>query len=495
MDEISHQMEDVAPAVRLNAAVLPILPSGIVRPSYDRSQLATGIVHFGPGAFHRAHQADYFDRLLAHDTHWGICQVSLRSPDLRDAITPQNGLYTLVELGERKKARIIGAVTEALVAPHSRDTVLSRLASPDTKAVTITVTENGYCLTHDGDLDVTRPEIRHDLSDPRNPVSLVGWLVEGLRARHTAKLKPFTTVSCDNLVDNGVRLKRAVVQFAGAGNADLAQWIEDEALFPRTMVDSIVPATDDALRADVRKMLGVEDAWPVQRETFTQWVIEDLPGSAAAAWTDVGVTLTASVAAYDRAKLRLLNGPHSTLAYVGLLRGHETVFQAMQDPALSRFVELLMRDDIRSTLQPPADFDLDRYIDTVLMRFRNPSIRHLLSQIAWDGSQKLGPRLLGTICDAIAAGRPLDRLAVPIAAWMLILRVRTRDGARIVDPMERLLRDTAAACEGQGEIDAKRFLSLSAIFPRKLAVHLPFLEAITRAYDALSSDMDLALGP
>jgi fructuronate reductase len=494
MDEIYHQVEDVAPVARFNAAVLPFLPAGIGRPPYNRLQIATGIVHFGPGAFHRAHQAHYFDRLLARDQRWGICQVSLRSPDLRDAIIPQDGLYTLVELAERKKARVIGAVTGVLVAPHSRDSVLSRLASPDTQAVTITVTENGYCLTHDGDLDVTRREIRHDLSDPRKPASLVGWLVDGLRARRAAKLKPFTTVSCDNLVDNGVRLKRAVVQFAGACDADLAQWIEHNALFPRTMVDSIVPATDDALRADVRSLLGVEDAWPVQRETFSQWVIEDLPGSAAVAWAEAGVTLTASVAVYDRAKLRLLNGPHSTLAYVGLLRGHETVFEAMQDPALSRFVERLMRDDIRHTLQPPADFDLDRYIETVLMRFRNPSIRHLLSQIAWDGSQKLGPRLLGTISDTIAAGRPLDRLGVPIAAWMHFLRRRTRDGVRIVDPMEERLRDVAEACENQGETDVPRFLAISAIFPRKLAVHAPFTEAVTRAYDALSHNMTLALG-
>jgi fructuronate reductase len=489
MDEICHQAEDFAPMARLNAAGLPVLPAGIGRPTYDRSQIATGIVHFGPGAFHRAHQADYFDRLLVRDKRWGICQVSLRSTDLRDAIVQQDGLYTLVELGERNKARLIGSVTDALVARRSRETVLSRLASPDTKAVTITVTENGYCLTPDGDLDVTRPEIRHDLADPRKPASLVGWLVEGLRARRAAKLKPFTTVSCDNLVDNGVRLKRAVVQFAGACDADLAQWIEHDALFPRTMVDSIVPATDDALRADVRTLLGVEDAWPVQRETFSQWVIEDLPGSAAVSWADAGVTLTASVAAYDRAKLRLLNGPHSTLAYVGLLRGHETVFEAMQDPALSRFVERLMREDIRQTLQPPADFDLDGYIDTVLTRFRNPSIRHLLSQIAWDGSQKLGPRLLGTISDTIAAGRPLNRLAVPIAAWMLFLRMRMREGARIVDPLEKLLKDVAAACENRGETDVPHFLALNTIFPRKLAIQAQFLESVTRAYDALSNDM------
>jgi fructuronate reductase len=310
-------------------------------------------------------------------------------------------------------------------------------------------------------------------------------LVEGLRARRDDGLEPFSTISCDNLVDNGVRLKRAVVQFARERDVELAKWIEDRALFPRTMVDSIVPATDDALRENVRELLGVEDAWPVQRETFSQWVIEDLPGSAAREWVDAGVTLTPNVAAYVGAKLRLVNGAHSTLAYVGLLRGHATVFDAMQDSTLVRFVERLMRDDIRLTLKPPADLDLGKYIDTVLMRFRNPGIRHLLSQIAWDGSQKLGPRLLGTISDALSAGRPLDRLGVPIAAWMRFLCKRIRDGEKIVDPMERDLRAIAARCENRAVIDVPRFLAVDAIFPRELAINAQFLVAVTRAYDAL----------
>ena len=480
-----HQPDATRPAARLDEAHLASVPAEIGRPSYARRQIKTGIVHFGPGAFHRAHQAAAFDDLLARDPRWGICDVSLRSSNVRDALVPQDGLYTLVSLGERKTARIIGALRELLVAREAQHAVLARLAAPDTRAVTMTVTENGYCLTRQGELDVTRPEIQHDLANPRDPTCLIGWLAEGLRARFEAGLKPFATISCDNLVDNGIRLKRAVVQFARERDAGLARRIEDEAPFPRTMVDSIVPKTDDKLRADVRALLGLQDAWPIQREIFAQWVIEDLPGSPAREWTDAGVTVTANVAAYDRAKLRLLNGPHSTLAYVGSLFGVETVLDAMRDPVLAGFVERLMREDILPSLKPPADFDLSQYIAEVLARFRNPAIRHYLSQIAWDGSQKLGPRLLGTIADALSAGRPLDRLGIPVAAWMRFICKRTRENGEIVDPMATELRSIALGCENRAEVDVPRFLAVNAIFPRRLAVNAQFLSAVGAAYDAL----------
>jgi len=488
-----HPVDKGKPLIALAWANLGAIPAAIARPAYAPAQVKTGIVHFGPGAFHRAHQAVYIDALLARDPRWGICEVALKSSGLRDALAPQDGLYTLVELGGRTQARVIGALTELLVGNESHDAVLARLASPQTRAVTMTVTEHGYCLTREGDLDTARPEIKHDLADRANPVSLVGWLVEGLRARRGAGLPAFSTISCDNLVDNGVRLKRAVVQYARECDADLARWIEDTAPFPRTMVDSIVPATDEMLRAYVRTELGLKDAWPVQREAFAQWVVEDLPGSAAAEWKDVGVTITTDVAAYDRAKLRLLNGPHSTLAYVGSLFGFATVLDAMKEPALARFVERLMREDILPTLKPPAEFDLSHYIDSVLARFRNPAMHHLLSQIAWDGSQKLGPRLLGTIADALAAGRPLDRLAVPVAAWMRFVCLRTKENFAIVDPMAKMLKAIASGCENKAAADVPRFLALDAVFPRKLAVNAQFVASVSRAYDALSGGLAAGL--
>ena len=233
-----------------------------------------GVVHLGPGAFHRAHQAPVFDRLLARDPRWGICGVSLRSPAVRDALTPQDGLYTLVELDAEVRVRIVGALKELLTAPESPRAVLERLESIRTRMISLTVTEKGYCLGPDGALDLAHPDIAFDLTRPAAPRSAVGWLAAGLRARREVSAPGLSVVSCDNLTGNGGKLGRAVVALAEAqGDPGLADWIEARVRFPNTMVDSITPATDDALRARVHDLIGLEDAWPIRREGFTQWVI------------------------------------------------------------------------------------------------------------------------------------------------------------------------------------------------------------------------------
>ena len=316
---------------------------------------------------------------------------------------------------EQSVLRIIGAITEVLVAPESPAAVSDRLADPQVALVTSTVTEKGYCLAADGGLDFAHPEIAHDVSHPDAPRTLIGHLCSGLERRRALRLPPPNIVSCDNLTDNGPRLRRAVVELARHRDRDLARWIEEEVPFPRTMVDSITPATDAALRADVAAHLGVVDQWPVQREAFTQWVIEDCMRGAQPDWAALGVTISGDVAGFERAKLRLLNGAHSSLAYLGSLAGYETVAQAMRDPQLATFVRTLMIEDIAPSIVAPRGLDLSDYIEAVLRRFRNPAMRHLLSQIAWDGSQKLPFRLFGTVLDAIEARRPLERLCLPIA--------------------------------------------------------------------------------
>lgn len=463
---------------RLSAASLP-------RPlAYDRDATAIGIVHFGPGAFFRAHQASYFDDLLATDPRWAISAVALKTPGVRDALAPQDGLYTLAELGEATRFRTIGAIRELLVAGEDHDRVAVRLASPDTRLVTLTVTEKGYCLKADGSLDLDHPDIRHDLAEPDRPVSVIGWLVEGLARRRAAGLPPFVTLSCDNLPSNGRKLKAAVVRLAEAREPALAGWIADEARFPCSMVDSITPATDDALGARVLAETGLEDAWPIQRETFTQWVIEDDLGPDAPDLASVGVTLTGDVSAWEKAKLRLLNGAHSTLAYAGLLRGHGTVREAMADAELAGFVRAMMLEDIAPTLQAPAGLDIPAYVEALLERFRNPAIDHRLSQIAWDGSQKLPIRILGTLADALAAGRRIDRLAVPLAAWMRFVEQRAGAGEGLTDPMaERLL--AVGAVGAVGGPDA--FLAIEAVFPPALTATPAFAAAVRKAYEGLMS--------
>jgi fructuronate reductase len=444
-----------------------------------------GVVHFGPGAFHRAHQAWYFDRLMERDPRWAITGVSLKSPSIADALEPQEGLYVLAELEAERSFRVIGSITGLLVATRERERVLQRMASPHVGWVSATITEKGYCLDGAGDLDLRHADIVHDIAHPREPESFIGYVVEGMRRRRAAGGAAPVVVSCDNLTDNGVLLKRAVVQFAHEIDPDLAVWIEGEARFPRTMVDSITPATDDHLRELVRCEVGVHDAWPVQRERFVQWVIEDCLPEAGPDIAGVGVTIAGDVGGFERAKLRLLNGAHSALAYLGLLRGHETVADAMADAGLADFIENMMRRDIAPLVHAPAALRLGDYITAVLDRFRNRSIRHLLSQIAWDGSKKLPFRLLETITQARVAGRPIERLSVPIAAWMVFVRKRSKAGEEIVDPLQVLLTSVGHACGDDPDEDVERFLRLPGVFPASLARDQEFRAALSRNYAAL----------
>ncbi len=469
-------MEARGHTLRLSEVTLSQVAQGVEVPSYDRAGAPIGVVHFGPGAFHRAHQAWYFDKMLAAGAGaFAVAAVSLRSGGVRAALAPQDGLYVLATREAQPSFRVIGSIKAVLTAPETPEAVFAQLMSA--RLVTATVTEKGYCLTPAGGLDLAHPDIVHDLTRPPFPVSLVGWLAQGLARRRDAGLAPFLTLSCDNLPDNGGKLGRAVAAFARASGDDaLADWIAREAVFPCSMVDSITPATDDALRDQVEAAVGLFDAWPVQREGFLQWVVEDRLGDLSPAFAAAGVTLTADVAAFERAKLRLLNGAHSTLAYVGLLKGHETVAQAMADRELAAFVETLMADDIAPSLDPGPDLDVPAYIAAILARFRNPAIVHRLSQIAWDGSQKLPVRILQTTADALAAGRSVARLAVPVAAWMRFIERRASGGGEIVDPLAGDLARRRGVAE---------FLALSRVFPRDLAANPVWRGAVEAAYAAL----------
>ncbi len=445
---------------RLSQAALP-LPNG---PRYDRAALRTGIVHFGPGAFHRAHQVPVYDTLNADDSRWGVVGVSLNSASVANALNPQDGLYTLALLDAAPSFEMVGALRHVLTAGEGA-AILEAIAAPDTRVLSATVTEKGYCYAADGSLDMDHPAIVADRTG--TPQSLVGWIVAGLAARRAAGTGGLTVLSCDNLADNGAKLGRAVAALAATRADDLADWIAGEVRFPSTMVDAITPATDDALRERVTAATGLKDAWPIQRERFWQWVVEDdfapgeRPDLAAA-----GVTLTHDVRGYELAKLRLLNGAHSSLAYLGLERGHATVAEAMRDPALASFVERLMREDIAPSLTPPAGLDVDGYVTTILGRFANPAIAHQLIQIAADGSQKLPYRLLDAVRAARAAGRPIDRLAVPIAAWLRFVE----RGEVVADPL-------AARLVGRPALEV---LGLREVFG-DLVDDAPFVAAVLAA--------------
>ncbi len=473
---------------RLSLATLPRVAAR--GPAYNIAAVEVGVVHLGPGAFFRAHQAPIYEGLLAAgDLRWGVCGVSLHSPGVRDALSPQDGLYTLARLGADVPLQVIGALRELWVAPETPGAVRTRLASISTRVIALTVTEKGYHLDADGGLDLRLRDVAADLAGGGLPRTVYGWLVEALGARLAAG-DPFPLLlSCDNLPGAGAKLKRGLVRFATArGEVALATSLEADLVAPDSMVDSITPATDEALRTRVRDSLGLDDVWPVQREPFAQWVIGRIDHPALAELEAAGVILTDDVAGYERAKLRLLNGAHSTLAYLGLLADCETVAEAMARPAIASAVERLMRRDLSPTVRPPAGLDAPAYIDTILARFRNAAVRHQLEQIATDGSQKLPIRIGAAGLDALRAGADVTGFALPFAAWWRWVVRRAAEGSLIADVRAEPLAALARAAGGDAAAQTAVGLGLAAVLPAELAATAAFRIAFAEAYARLASD-------
>jgi fructuronate reductase len=408
--------------------------------------------------------------------------ASLRRADTRDALRPQGWLYTVAVRDAAGEAlQVVGAVRDILVAPEDLAALLARMTDPAVRIVSLTVTEKGYC--HDpatGELDTAHPDIRHDLAHPETPRSTPGFLVEALARR---RVSPFTVLCCDNLPANGRTVARIVHRAAELRDPELAAWIAGEVAFPSTMVDRIVPATTGADRTRIAARLGLEDAWPVVTEPFSQWIIEDRFPTGRPAWEEVGAVLAAEVEPYERMKLRLLNGSHSALAYLGCLAGLETVAETVADPGIGSYLGALMRDEIAPTLDGPAGIDLDGYIAALLARFANPALRHRTAQIAMDGSQKLPQRLLGTIRDRLARGLPIPRLALAVAAWMrFVAGVDERGRAlRIDDPLADRLRAAAGRAEPSPERLILELLGIAEIFGADLPQDARFTAAVADA--------------
>ncbi|MGF9759282.1 mannitol dehydrogenase family protein [Microvirga sp. 0TCS3.31] len=476
---------------RLNDDTLAELAGDVRRPAYDRKTLRTGIVHLGVGAFHRAHQAVYTDDVLAQDPHWGIVAASLRSPDTYDALQPQDGLYTLsVRSQEGEALRVIGSLLRVIVAPREVEDLLDVMADPQTRIVTLTVTEKGYC--HDpatGALNEAHPDIVHDLAYPMNPKSAPGFIVEALRRRRMNGVPPFTVLTCDNLPSNGRTVKRVLTRFAELVDPELGRFVADEVSCPSTMVDRIVPATSDQDRERIGGVLGVADAWPVVTEPFTQWVIEDQFPQGRPAWEAAGAEFVSDVEPYEHMKLRLLNGSHSTLAYLGYLSGYETVADTMADEAFVRLIRGLMDEEVTPTLHMPAGADLESYKSALIRRFKNPALKHRTWQIAMDGSQKLPQRLLGTIRDRLRGGASTGRLSLGVAAWMRYVTATDEKGAPIDvrDPMAARLREVADAAGGSAENLARGLFAIREIFGDDLPTDSRFTGKVaahlTRLYE------------
>jgi fructuronate reductase len=437
---------------RLSLATLREVPTAF-RPATDPRQREVGIVHLGIGAFHRAHQAYYTEAC----GDWGICGVTQRSAAVARQLEPQDCLYTLlVRDGETEggaRPQVIGAVREVRYAAADPAAVAARIAGPEVAVVTLTVSEKGY--RHDpatGRLRLGDPEIAADLAG-RPARTVVGQLASGLAARAASGAGPVTVVCCDNLPSNGPALAGLVGQYVQRmpGGAGLADWIAGSVTFPATMVDRIVPAATDADRADVARLLGLADQAAVVAEPFTQWVIEDRFAARRPAWEKAGAQLVADVAPYETVKLRMLNGAHSALAYLGGLAGYDYIADAVADDLLASYAHRLMSDDVAPALAPPQDLDLDEYAADVIRRFANPALRHRTRQVAMDGSQKLPQRLLGTVADRLASGAEPVWAALAVAAWMRhVATGRAEDGRPFLpdDPLASVLAGRLTGVEG-----------------------------------------------
>ncbi|SAL25788.1 mannitol dehydrogenase [Caballeronia arvi] len=453
---------------------------------------AIGIVHLGIGNFHRAHEALYTEEaMLAQPGDWGICGVTLQGDvSKRDALMTQDGLYSVVERGpDGVRVTVVRALREVLAMPFGRARLFERFADERVRIVSLTVTEKGYCRDpQTGDADFTHSGVAHDLAHPDEPSTVPGILCAAFKARRDAGTPPFTVLSCDNLSHNGEALRQAVCSFARRLDPALAMWIETHVAFPSTMVDRIVPATTDADRAAAQAALGVRDEAPVPCEPFRQWVIEDRFPAGRPAWETAGAQLVDDVAPFEIAKLRMLNATHSTLAYLSMLAGFETISDAVGHAPLASLIHAMMTREIAPTLDVPPSFDLGTYRDALLARYANPALKHRCAQIAMDGSQKMPPRILSTIQARLDAGQPIERLALAVAAWFTFLRGRADDGSRyaISDPLaERLTNAADNAGTPDSLVDA--LLAVSDVFPASLARNPALREALVRAATKLQN--------
>jgi fructuronate reductase len=458
---------------------------------FDRSQLESKIVHLGFGAFHRAHQGLYTSELAQKGhSNWGYCEVNLFGGEaLIEALREQDHLYTVLEKGATGfQAKISGSIVESLHADlDGIDAVLAKMTEPQIAIVSLTVTEKGYCAdAATGKLDRNNPLIIADLASPHAPRSAIGVIVEALRLRKEAGLTPFTVMSCDNIQENGHVAKAAVLQYAALCDESLSQWIERHVTFPCTMVDRIVPAATDEALNEIADYLGVYDPCGIACEPFRQWVIEDNFVAGRPEWAHVGAQFVADVVPYEEMKLRMLNGTHSFLAYLGYLAGYQHISDTMADPNYQAVALKVMMEAQAPTLSMPEGTDLQRYADNLIERFINPSLKHRTWQIAMDGSQKIPQRFGGSLRHHLANGTSFELIATAIAGWIRYVTGIDENGQLIdvQDPMANQLAELFAE-HGSDKSVVKTVLGLTSIFPADIGQNPQVIAQVTNAYQNL----------
>lgn len=468
-------------------------PLSVIRPSWDNNRLVSRIVHIGCGAFHRAHQAVYCHKLLEiSDSDWGICEVNLMSASgamLVENLKKQQLLYCVAEQNaDHSCLNIIGAIKEAL---HPQidgcEAIVEAMARPQTAIVSLTITEKGYCTDPaSGKLDLNNPLIQHDLASPQQPCSAIGYIVQALSLRRQRGLTAFSILSCDNLRENGRIARNAVLELAQARDTQLAHWIEQHASFPGTMVDRIVPAATPDTLQHIAQQLGVYDPCAIACEPFSQWVIEDNFVNGRPAWDQAGAQFVSDVTPFEMMKLRMLNGSHSFLAWLGYLANYQTIADTMTSTSFRQAVLNLMLREQAPALRMPPGIDLNRYAESLLTRFSNPSLHHRTGQIAADGSQKLPQRLLDPLREHLAAGSDYRHLLLAIAGWMRYVQGVDEQGNtfNVVDPLAAEYQ----AIYQQQQTPQERvqaLLSIKRIFGSDLPACPSFVTALSEVYQQL----------
>lgn len=467
-----------------------LLTAKATLPDYDRNRLIPRIVHLGFGAFHRAHQGVYADILAAeHNSDWGYCEVNLIGGEQQIAdLKQQDNLYTVAEMSaDAWTARVVGVVKKALHAQvDGLESVLAAMCEPQVAIVSLTITEKGYCHSPaTGQLMLDHPLIVADLQNPLQPKSAPGVVVEALARRKAAGIAAFTVMSCDNMPENGHVMRNVVIAYARAVDADLAAWIEQNVTFPSTMVDRIVPAVTADTLDKIENLTGVRDPAGVACEPFRQWVIEDNFVAGRPQWEKAGAELVSDVIPFEEMKLRMLNGSHSFLAYLGYLAGYQHINDCMADENYRVAARALMLNEQAPTLKVQG-VDLARYADLLIERYSNPALRHRTWQIAMDGSQKLPQRMLDSVRWHLANNSHFDLLALGVAGWMRYVGGVDEQGNAIEvnDPLLPVIQQAVQnSAEGENRVEA--LLGIDAIFGNELPQVALFTQAVKEAYKTL----------
>lgn len=430
---------------QLSMATLKDVAPGVATPNYDRTQLKTGIVHFGVGGFHRAHMAMTIDRLLNAGLakEWAICGVGLLEHDrkMRDVFAEQDCLYTLVlkHPDGRRETSVIGSIVDYIFAPDDPQVLLEKLASPDTKIVSLTITEGGYNFDRvTGEFMAETPAVAADLQANAVPSTAFGYIIEGLRLRRERGIAPFTVQSCDNIQANGEVAKKMFTAFAKLKDAELGAWVETNVHFPNSMVDRITPVTSAEDIAEVPTLTGLEDKWPVVAEPFFQWVIDDEFSLGRPPLEEADVQMVKDVMPYELMKLRLLNASHQGLTYFGYLSGYRYAHEATTDPAIAKFLLNYMEQEATPTLLPVPGVDLDGYRHMLIERFSNPEVKDTLARLCAESSDRIPKWLVPVIHERLAQGGDVTLSAAIVASWARYAEAIDEQGEpiNVVDPLK-----------------------------------------------------------